>query len=255
TGRNSRAPVPAAASASRLCRSDSLQLSGCRRRTSDPSLPPPRGRRLGTPTMPPSGIGAEGETTRTSEIRLPARSNAWSITRAGGSPLGGRLVRTQMCTAGMLRGLHQRRASGQGAVQERGQLPAGDRLVGAEPVVSGRVAAPGHAGAGEGVEVLLEHRVVVVADPHRAGRQVEGAAEEGGQLPAGDGPTGAVPVVSGRVAALGQAGVGEGIYVVLEHRVVVVDARGGAGGQVEGAAEAGGQPPAGDSPGRAAPVV
>src|SRR5690606_20870409 len=74
TGRNSRAPVPAAASASRLCRSDSLQLSGCRRRTSDPSLPPPRGRRLGTPTMPPSGIGAEGETTRTSEIRLPARS-------------------------------------------------------------------------------------------------------------------------------------------------------------------------------------
>src|SRR5690606_24134748 len=90
----------------------------------------------------------------------------------------------------------------------------------------------GRPGRKRGAEGSLEHPAGMVGDPIRGRRQVEGAAEEGGQLPAGDGQVGAVPVVSGRVAALGQAGVGEGIYVVLEHRVVVVDERVGAGRQV-----------------------
>src|SRR5690606_22586085 len=138
---------------------------GWRRRTKAPSLPPPRGRRLGTVTTFESwGIGADGDSTRTSEIRLPARVRAWSVTRAAGSPLGSRLVRTQTCTARMLGVVAARRLSAHGAVEEGGHLSACDRLVGAVVVVGGWVAAAGDVGGGEGVDVGLEDGVVVVVE-------------------------------------------------------------------------------------------
>src|SRR5690606_29631783 len=51
---------------------------------------------------------------------------------------------------------------GQGPHEERGHLLAGDRFVGAEPVVLRRVAAPGDPGRSQGVDVAFEHRALVV---------------------------------------------------------------------------------------------
>ena len=70
----------------------------------------------------------------------------------------------------------------------------------------------------------------VVVERVGPGRQVEGAVEEGGQLPAGDSPVRAVPVVSGRVAALRQALQRHPHDVVLEHAGYVGEARGHRGG-------------------------
>ncbi len=116
-----------------------------------------------------------------------------------------------------------RRGQRQGADQERRHLPAGHRVVRAEPVVGGRVAALGDARGRELVDIDRE-RPRYIGEVGPAGRrQPKTSDQEGRHLRPGDGVPRAEQVVEGRVAAAGDAGGGDRLDRALEDRPVVVD--------------------------------
>src|SRR5680860_1377014 len=73
------------------------------------------------------------------------------------------------------------------AYEERGHLPSGHWVVGAETVVDRRIATSGNSGGAETVDVAFEYRIVVVDEEVAASviRQIERAYEERGHLPSG----------------------------------------------------------------------